>query len=230
MTFVIAEAGINHNGNIIEAKRLVDAAKKAGADSVKFQMFNCFDKLRHLEFKKEQWVELFAFCRQRRIDFFVTPFDSDAVRFLDRQGQAIWKIPSNPAVVNNPKLLEQIAKTRNRKLTIISTGISDDEDVQRLLGFFDDKKVVVMHCVTKYPCPIKQLNLSRIQHLKEKFGHPVGFSDHSISITAPYEAVKLGAEVIEKHLTLNRKAKGYDHKASLEPHEFKRMVEYIRRG
>jgi sialic acid synthase SpsE len=228
--FIVAEAGINHNGNIIQAKRLVNAAKVAGADSVKFQLFSSFPHLRRYEFKKEQWIELFVHCRQSRMAFFVTPFDKEAVKFLDRQGQTIWKIPSNPAVVNNPQLLEQIAKTKNRKLTIISTGISDDNDIQRVLNFFDDKKVVLLHCVSKYPCPIKELNLDRIKHLKETFNVPVGFSDHSISITAPLEAVKLGASVIEKHLTMSRSAEGPDHQASLEPHDFKRMVEYIRRG
>jgi sialic acid synthase SpsE len=228
--FIVAEIGIAHGGNIIQAKRLVNAAKLAGANSVKFQLFSCFAHLKPYEFKKEQWVELFAFCRERRMDFFVTPFDREAVKFLDRQGQTTWKIPSNPVVVNNPQLLEQIAKTKNRKLTIISTGISEDNDIQRVLNFFDDKDVVIMHCVSKYPCPIKELNLERIKHLKKKFGHPVGFSDHSISITAPLEAVKLGAEVIEKHLTLNRNGGGPDDSSSLEPHQFKRVVEYIRRG
>jgi len=230
MTHIVFEAGINHNGSIIHAKRLVNAAKLAGADAVKFQMFRCFKHLRKYEFKKEQWIELFAHCRLRRIEFFVTPFDKDAVAFLDRQGQTIWKIPSNPSVINNPQLLEQIAKTKNRKLTIISTGISDDEEIQRLLGFFSDKKVVLLHCVSKYPCPIKELNLERVKHLKEKFNLPVGFSDHSISITAPLEAVKMGSQIIEKHGTLNRNADGPDHSSSLEPHQFKAMVEYIRRG
>ena len=230
MTFIVAEIGIAHEGNIINAKRLVNAAKLAGASSVKFQMFNCFDHLKRYEFKKEQWIELFAFCRERRMEFFVTPFDSNAVRFLDRQGQIVWKIPSNPAVVNNIQLIEQIAKTKNRKLTIISTGISDDDEIQWLIDCFADKKVVLLHCISRYPCPIKKLNLERIKYLKEKFNLPVGFSDHSISVTAPLEAVKRGASIIEKHLTLNRNGGGPDDSSSLEPHQFKRMVEYIRRG
>ena len=228
--FIVAEIGVNHGGNIIQAKRLVRAAKLAGANSVKFQLFSCFKHLKKYEFKKEQWMGLFAHCRLNKIDHFVTPFDRDAVRFLDRQGQTIWKIPSNSSVVNNPQLLEQIAKTKNRLLTIISTGISDDNDIQRLIGFFGDKKVVLLHCVSKYPCPIEELNLERIKHLKETFGLPVGFSDHSISVTAPLEAVKMGASIVEKHLTLDRNADGPDHSSSLEPHQFKAMVEYIRRG
>jgi len=228
--FIVAEIGVNHGGNIIQAKRLVRAAKLAGANSVKFQLFSCFKHLKKYEFKKEQWMGLFAHCRLNKIDHFVTPFDRDAVRFLDRQGQTIWKIPSNSSVVNNPQLLEQIAKTKNRLLTIISTGISDDNDIQRLIGFFGDKKVVLLHCVSKYPCPIEELNLERIKHLKETFGLPVGFSDHSISVTAPFEAVKMGASIVEKHLTLNRNGGGPDDSSSLEPYEFKRMVEYIRRG
>lgn len=225
-TFIVAEIGINHEGDIEVAKQLIDASREAGADAVKFQVFWCFPHLPR--FAKGQWMHLFAYCSTKKMPWFATPFDRDAVEFLNSQRMGTWKIPSNPHVVNNALMLEAISKAEHRKVSIISTGVSDEKEIEWVLQFLGDRSYILLHCVSEYPTSEKNLNLSRIQILQKRFGCPVGFSDHSLSVTAPLEAVKLGACVIEKHITLDRNMDGPDHKASLLPGEFKQMVDNIR--
>ena len=228
-TLIVAEAGINHNGDFHNALELIEKSIDAGADLIKFQTyFGRFPDYRHVEFNRDQWKELFHYCLLFDKQWISTPFDDAAVDFLDSLDMRIWKIPSNPAVIKNYSLLRKISKLRNCRKVLISTGISNDYDIGIVLDIFKRKNITLMHCVSKYPTPIEELNLSRIVHLHKEFGYPVGFSDHSLSIDAPLEAVKLGATVIEKHITLSHDMEGPDHKASLEPKEFQKMVSKIR--
>jgi N,N'-diacetyllegionaminate synthase len=227
--FIVAEVGLNHNGKLRTAKKLVDVAVDAGADAVKFQTYWSIKGFEHLNFTKPQWGKLFRYCESVEIKWFSTPFDLEAVEFLDSWGMDTWKIPSNNIVLNNKQLLGLIKQAKSREHTIISTGASNFIRIGELIEMFGDKKVSILHCVSKYPCPIKDLNLRRIARLKSGFNLPVGFSDHSLGVfAAPITAIEMGAEIIEKHITLSRKAKGPDHKASLEPHELKTMVQWIR--
>ncbi|MHA2039479.1 MAG: N-acetylneuraminate synthase family protein [Promethearchaeota archaeon] len=227
-TFIIAEVGLNHNSNLTTAKNLIHAAHEAGVDACKFQVYWSIPSCEKYNFTKRQWTELFVLCEGWEIEWFCTPFDIEAVRWLDKMQMKRWKLPSNRLVLDNVYLLNEIARARNRQHTIISTGISNDVKIKELIRIFGNKPYTLLHCVSKYPTPESELNIDRISHLKEIFNCPVGFSDHSISTTAPLEAVKLGAEVIEKHITLDRNMDGPDHKASLMPNEFKQMVKYIR--
>ena len=224
---IIADVGVNHQGDPTLCKLMVIEAHNAGADYIKFQMFSTIPELRHLEFTPEAWREVFRFCESHRIKWFCTPFNTSSAWFLRSYRQSIWKIPSNPRVIENEALCRLIAYAPSRELTIISTGISGDKDIRRLIGFFDDRPIVIMHCVSKYPTPEDELCLERIEVLKI-YGHPVGFSDHSLSTRAAAEAVKLGATWIEKHFTMDRGMDGPDHKASMEPHEFAEMVGRVR--
>ena len=228
-TLIISEIGINHNGDFKTAKKLIGASNDAGADLIKFQTyFGKFPDLRHVEFSQDEWKELFAYCTHLGKQWISTPFDGPAVEFLDELGQQTWKIPSNPAVVKNYPLLKKIAKLENCKMVFLSTGISSDSEIKETLKIFKHKNLILFHCVSKYPTPIEDVNLHRICKLEEKFGVPVGFSDHSMSVSIPVQAVKVGAIAIEKHITLSRDMDGPDHMASLEPNEFKQMVKQIR--
>jgi N,N'-diacetyllegionaminate synthase len=229
-TFIIAEIGLNHNGNLKTAKTLVAAAVHAGADAVKFQTYWSIPECEKYNFTKKQWGELFGHCGDWGIEWFSTPFDMEAVRFLDQLGMTRWKIPSNRIVVGNAYLLKGIAQARNREHTIISTGISNDREIGELIRYFKNKPYAILHCVSLYPTPIEKADLNRIAHLKAMFQCTVGFSDHSANWRLPLRAVKMGAEIIECHLTLDKDAEGPDHKASLTPSEFKKMVKSIRRG
>ena len=228
-TLIISECGINHNSNFDTALKLIEASINAGADLIKFQTyFGAFPEYQYLEFNQDQWQELFHYCMVMDKRWISTPFDEAAVDFLNECGQRIWKIPSNPAVVKNYALLRKIAQLENCEKVLLSTGISTDQEIRTILDIFKSKNVILMHCVSLYPTPLDKLNLNRISHLKKTFGVPVGFSDHSLSINAPLEAVKLGAIAIEKHITLSRAMDGPDHKASMLPSEFKLMVKNIR--
>ena len=227
-TLIIAEIGINHGGNFQTALDLIEVS--LDADLIKFQTyFGRFPDYKHVEFNRDQWQELFEYCLIFDKRWISTPFDEAAVEFLDDCGQKIWKIPSNPAVVKNPALLRKIAQLKNCEKVILSTGISNDSEISSTLDIFDGKNVTLMHCVSRYPTPINELKLDRICHLNKTFGLPVGFSDHSLSVDAPLQAVKLGAVAIEKHITLSHDMDGPDHLSSLEPKEFAQMVSRIRR-
>lgn len=247
---IIAEAGVNHNGDIKIAKELVREAKRCGADIVKFQTF-IPEKLasRHavmaeyqkknlgvdepqnamlnrLTLKREEYVELAAYCHQTGIQFLSTPFEAESVRFLNDL-QDIWKIPSGE-ITNYPYLVE-IAGTG--KDIILSTGMSTLQEVDDALAVLQKNgagRITLLHCTTNYPTPMEDVNLKAMLTLKDTFNCPVGYSDHTRGIEVPIAAVALGAEVIEKHFTLDRSMEGPDHKASLEPDELAAMVKAIR--
>lgn len=250
-TFIIAEAGVNHNGKIALAKRLIDAAKEAGADAVKFQTFTAerlvtakaakadYQKkrtsqgesqlamLKKLELSLADHQELIQHCRKRKILFLSTPFDEESMDLLDKLGILIFKIPSGE--ITNIAFLKYIA--HKGKPMILSTGMSTLLEVQqavRSIFSTGNKQLTLLHCVTDYPAPFAQLNLKAIATLQKTFRLPVGFSDHSQGILIAPVAVALGATVIEKHLTLDRTLPGPDQNASVEPQEFKCLVDNIR--
>lgn len=250
-TLIIAEAGVNHNGSLEMAKKLVDAAKACGADIVKFQtakLDSLVSKSANMadyqkkntgveESQKEMlskllldfdsFTELAAYCKEVGIKFLSTPFDIESIRFLNGM-QDIWKVPSGE-ITNYPYLVE-IAKTK--KKVILSTGMAEMDEIKAAIDVLtgngtDD--ITILHCTTEYPAPIKDVNLNVMKTLKDAFGYPVGYSDHTQGIEVDLAAVALGAEVIEKHFTLDRDLPGPDHKASLEPDELKAMVDGIRK-
>ena len=249
-TLIIAEIGVNHNGNIDTAKKMIEVAKECGADIVKFQTFNTDaltskfakmaeyqkknmgeeksqkDMLKSLALSYDDFRELADYCKEVGIMFLSTPFDIGSVHFLDSL-QDIWKIPSGE-ITNYPYLVE-IAKTK--KKIILSTGMCAMDEVEASLKVLKDNgaaDITLLHCTTDYPAPLESVNLKAMLTLKEKFGCPVGYSDHTKGIEVSVAAVAMGAEVIEKHFTLDRNMPGPDHKASLEPDELKELVNAIR--
>jgi N,N'-diacetyllegionaminate synthase len=230
-TFIVAEIGINHNGNLDTARKLVDVAIDAGADAVKFQTFWDIPELNHLTFSICEWRRLFLFCELRMMKWFSTPFELKAVEFLDDLGMDTWKLPSNKKVLHDGSIMAAIKNAKSRGHTIISTGISDFGEIEDYILYFETvtQPVTLLHCVSKYPTPIKELNLGRILQLRERFNIPVGLSDHSLSVYGALHAVKkMGATIIEKHITLDRNDRGPDQKASIEPAELKTMIRCIR--
>ncbi len=248
-TSIIAEAGVNHNGSIELAKQLVDAAADAGVDFVKFQTFKAenlvnkmarkaayqiantqnddsqLNMLKKLELPYEAHFELMEYCAQKGVRFLSTPFDFDSMAFLNELGIDLFKIPSGE--ITNLPYLRQI--NAYRKPVILSTGMATLDEVAAALEILKDCNVSPLHCTTEYPCPYEDVNLRAMLTLKERFGLPVGYSDHTNGIEIPIAAVALGAEIVEKHFTLDRNMEGPDHRASLEPHELKAMVTAIRR-
>lgn len=249
--FIIAEAGVNHNGSLELAKKLVDAAKEAGADCVKFQTFvsknivsknavkaeyqkqqtepeeSQQDMLKKLELSFDEFVELNEYCKSKSIEFMSTAFDFDSIDFLDGLEMGTWKIPSGD-ITNLPYLIK-IANLN--KPVILSTGMSTMEDIRSAIKALKENgaaELTVLHCTTEYPTPFEDVNLRAMNTIKEEFGVKVGYSDHTKGIEVPIAAVALGATVIEKHFTLDRNMEGPDHKASLEPNELKAMVDSIR--
>lgn len=229
MTTIVAEIGVEHCGRMEDAVKLAQLARNVGADFVKFQMFYNFVCLRQFEFTENQWKSIFSLLNYSGIPWFCTPFDEQAVRFLAACEMKMWKIPSNPAVIHNGDLLRSIARVQSNEQTIISTGISDDTDIEQLLKIFKFNNPTLLYCVSKYPCKVSEINFQRMEELK-KFGVPVGFSDHTTSYNVPVLAVRCGATIIEKHITLSREHGGPDACVSLEPDEFGEMVGLIRRG
>ena len=250
-TFIIAEAGVNHNGSLDMAKKLVDKAKMIGADCVKFQTFKSellvteeaplanyqtknvsntnsqLEMLKKLELSYDEFEVLYKYCAEKGIKFLSTPFDIQSAEFLNSIGMDIWKIPSGE--ITNLPLLEYIGN-KNGKI-ILSTGMCDDnevEDAVRVLKNMGDNEIVLLHCTTEYPAPYESVNLKAMQTLHESFGLPVGYSDHTLGNEVAIAAVAMGACVIEKHFTLDKLLEGPDHKASLEPDEFAEMVRQIR--
>lgn len=248
---IIAEAGVNHNGSLEMAKKLVDAAKSCGADIVKFQtakLESLVSKVAHMaDYQKkntgveesqkemlsklllsfEDFVELARYCKEVGIKFLSTPFDIESIRFLNDM-QDIWKIPSGE-ITNYPYLVE-IGKTK--KKVILSTGMAEMDEIQSAIDVLKENEtedITILHCTTEYPAPIKDVNLNVMQTMRDAFGYPVGYSDHTQGIEVSLAAATLGATVIEKHFTLDRNLPGPDHKASLEPDELKAMVDGIRK-
>lgn len=250
--FIIAEAGVNHNGDLETAKRLVDAAVVAGADAVKFQTFvpeevvtgsaekapyqkanmsggqeTQLDMIRRLALSKEDFRTLKAYCDRAGIMFLSTPFDYYSVDLLDELGVPLFKIPSGELV--NDRFLRYVA-ARGKPL-IISTGMATLGEVEEALGVVQDagaREITLLHCTSAYPASYEEVNLRAIITLQHAFGLPVGYSDHTPGTEVAVAAVALGARVIEKHFTLSRSMEGPDHKASLEPDELAAMVRAIR--
>ncbi len=249
--FVIAEAGVNHNGSLELAKKLVDTAKDSGADCVKFQTFisknivsknavkadyqkkqtkteeSQQDMLKKLELSFDDFVELNQYCSEKNIEFLSTAFDFDSIDFLNSLGISRWKIPSGE-ITNLPYLIK-IAQLN--KPVILSTGMSTMNDIKKAIFALKENgsgEITVLHCTTEYPTPFNEVNLKAMLSINKEFGVRVGYSDHTRGIEVPIAAVALGATVIEKHFTLNRNMEGPDHRASLEPGELKAMVDSIR--
>ncbi len=249
--FIIAEAGVNHNGDIETAKKLVDAAALAGADGVKFQTFKAenlvcknaqkaeyqlettdekesqFDMLKRLELTQEMHKLLLDYCHQKGIMFLSTPFDIESLHFLVQCGLEIIKIPSGE--ITNYPYLKEVGKTG--KKVILSSGMSTLSEVREAVGVLKEngsKEITVLHCNTQYPTPYGDVNLKAMLTLKKELKVEVGYSDHTQGIEVPIVAAALGAGVIEKHFTLDRNMEGPDHKASLEPNELRAMVSAIR--
>jgi len=251
--FIIAEAGVNHNGKIELAKKLIDVAREAGADAVKFQTFKAenmvskfaskaiyqnevanndesqFDMLKKLELDSDAHKELVEYCRLRNIIFLSSPFDIESIGLLSDLGVEIFKIPSGE--ITNLPYLKKIGGLG--KKIILSTGISILAEIKNALDVLTKagtvkENITVLHCNIEYPTPIEDVNLHAMLTIKESFGVNVGYSDHTLGIEVPIAAAALGAKVIEKHFTLGRNMEGPDHKASLEPEELKAMVKAIR--
>jgi len=252
-TLIIAEAGVNHNGDIQLAKQLIDAAAAAGADLVKFQTFNAsrqvtrsakkadyqtqttdsaesqHDMLRRLELTEAMHHELIAYCATRNIGFFSTGFDIESVDLLVKLGQKHFKIPSGE--ITNLPYLRHIG--RLDKAVILSTGMASLGEIEAAIDVLEQagtprSRLAVLHCTTEYPTPMSEVNLRAMQSIQAAFGVAVGYSDHTQGVEVAIAAVAMGATVIEKHFTLDRKLPGPDHQASLEPVELSAMVAAIR--
>ena len=250
---VIAEAGVNHNGDVELAKKLIDAAADAGADLVKFQTFNAkrivtynapkadyqsramedaqsqLAMLRQLELNEQMHESLIAHCKSRDIGFFSTGFDIESLNYLFSLGADRFKVPSGE--ITNLLYLRHIGALG--KPVILSTGMATLGEIEAALEVLETagtsrSEITVLHCNTEYPTPMQDVNLLAMCSLRDAFGVTVGYSDHTPGIEVSIAAVALGATVIEKHLTLDRNLPGPDHKASLEPHEFTAMVSAIR--
>ena len=239
-TFIIAEIGSNHNQSFQFAKKLINAAKNSGADAVKFQSLN-FEETFHSDAQKKKTKKLYEkinlnekwydkinkYCKRKKIIFFSTPTYSRSIKILNNLKVPIYKIASTNFRFN-PKLDLEIINTN--KPVIISLGLSTLTETSKTLKKISskNKKIILLHCISRYPTKTKDLNLSFIKLLKDKFNCIVGLSDHSMSIDIPSYAVAIGARVIEKHFTLSRKLDGPDHHYALQPKEFKLMVNKIR--
>ena len=251
---IIAEAGVNHNGDINLAKKLIDVAVNAGVDYVKFQTFKSdnlvskaakkadyqiqntentsesqLEMLKKLELSHDQHHELFSYCKGKDISFFSTAFDLDSLAFLRELGLSIVKVPSGE--ITNLPYLRKAAYLFSK--VIISTGMSTIDDVEKALNVFLDagikkEDIYILHCNTEYPTPMKDVNLLAMLAIKNKFNVQIGYSDHTLGIEVPIAAVALGGKMIEKHFTLSRSLPGPDQRASIEPEELKAMVSAIR--
>lgn len=252
-TLVIAEAGVNHNGSLDTAYKLIDAAKNSGADAVKFQSFKAdslvskkaekavyqkqttssnesqYEMIKKLELSLEDHHKLIAYCLIKEIQFLSSPFDLDSIDLLNDLGLETFKIPSGE-IINLP-YLKKLGKLN--KNIILSTGMADLGEIEEALDILIEsgtkkENITVLHCNTEYPTPFEDVNLEAMLTIKNAFDVKVGYSDHTNGIEVPIAAVALGAEVIEKHFTLDRNMEGPDHKASLEPTELEAMVKSIR--
>lgn len=248
---LIAEAGVNHNGSLELAKKLADEAKRAGADIVKYQTFRAekltsaqgkmaeyqksntrheesqLEMLKKLELSYDNFVELQEYCRGIGIVFLSTPFDLESISFLNRLGLPFWKVPSGE--VTNYPYLRAIGQTQ--KPVVLSTGmcrLSEIREAMKVLTRFGCPEISLLHCTTEYPAPKSEVNLRAMETLRQEFQVPVGYSDHTQGIEIPIAAVAMGAVMIEKHFTLDKEMEGPDHKASLNPEEWREMVSAIR--
>ena len=247
-TFIIAEIGVNHNGDVNLAKKMIKSASECGVDAVKFQTFNSEDlvtenaktaeyqekntsansqmeMLKKLELSFEDFKELKKYASKCNVMFISSPFDIKSVDLLEELNVPLYKLGSGE--LNNFELIDYVQK--KDKLMILSTGMATLKEIKETYDFIDNKKnLVILHCITGYPTSFNEANLNFIKTLQKEFDVPIGFSDHSPGIELPIAAVALGACVVEKHFTLDKSLDGPDHKASLNPNEFKAMVDAIR--
>jgi len=252
-TFIIAEAGVNHNGKVELAYKLIDVAKEAGADAVKFQTFKAdtsvtksakkagyqnkttdkketqYEMIKKLELNEQQHKKLISYCKNKNIQFLSSPFDFASIELLNKLGINTYKIPSGE-IINLPYLRK--VGEYNKKV-IMSTGMADLGEIEDALNILINagtkkEKITVLHCNTEYPTPIEDVNLTAMNTIRDAFKINVGYSDHTLGIEVPIAAVAMGAKIIEKHFTIDRDMAGPDHKASLEPEELKAMVRAIR--
>ncbi len=250
---IIAEAGVNHNGDMANALKLIDKAVEAGVDIVKFQTFKAeniatnkaakaeyqlsttnksesqFDMLKKLELSENDHDYLIDYCEQKGIQFLSTPFDEQSIVLLKAKGISVGKIPSGE--ITNLPYLKAMAKAFQK--IILSTGMSDMQEIKDALSVLLEagtkkENITILHCNTEYPTPMRDVNLKAMNHIGKELGVAVGYSDHTLGIEVPIAAVALGATIIEKHFTLDRNMEGPDHRASLEPGELKEMVTAIR--
>jgi N,N'-diacetyllegionaminate synthase len=250
---IIAEAGVNHNGDLSLAKKLIECAAEAGADMVKFQTFSAsrlatqsahkaayqelasdrtesqFDMLKRLELSEAAHRQLRAHCENRSIEFFSSAFDVESIDLLHSLGLRLFKIPSGE--ITNLPYLRHIGRCAEE--VILSSGMATLGEIESAIGVLEiagieRDRITVLHCTTEYPTPMVEVNLRAMQNIGSALGVAVGYSDHTVGIEVAIAAVALGARVIEKHFTLDRGLPGPDHKASLEPHELKAMVSSIR--
>lgn len=249
--FIIAEAGVNHNGDIGLARQLIDAAADAGADAVKFQTFSAdhlatpeaataayqrsdggpstqHEMLRQLELSLDDFGDLMRHCAKQNITFLSTPFDERSATELVRAGMSAIKVPSGE--ITNARLLRHVAALA--RPIILSTGMSTLAEVAEAIGVLrrtaPDVELALLHCVSCYPAEPNDTNLRAMATMQREFGLPVGLSDHTLGLDVPIAAAALGAVILEKHLTLDRTMRGPDHAASLEPNEFTRLVDAVR--
>lgn len=252
-TLIIAEAGVNHNGDLVMARHLIDAAADAGADIVKFQTFKAdrlvtasakkaayqmvttaadesqYEMIRRLELSEAMHEQLIAHCKLRGIEFFSTAFDIESLDYLMSLGMERIKVPSGE--ITNLTYLRRVGSFG--KPVILSTGMSNLGEIEAALAVLEKAgmtrdRIFVLHCNTEYPVPMREVNLRAMQSIRQAFGVSVGFSDHTEGIEIAIAAVALGACIIEKHITLDRKLPGPDHNASIEPDELARLVYSIR--
>jgi len=252
--FIIAEAGINHNGSPQTAKEMVDIAFAAGADAVKFQTFKAekvisrhapkaeyqkrttgfsesqLDMAKKLELSQKDFEVIYNYCKTKGIMFLSTPFDLESIDFLCKLGVEIFKIPSGE--ITNLPYLRKMGSLH--KEIIMSTGMANLEEIRIALDILiscgtSKENIAILHCNTEYPTPFEDVNLLAMGTIRDELGTRVGYSDHTLGIEIPIAAVAMGAEIIEKHFTLDRNMPGPDHKASLEPLELKAMVRGIRK-
>jgi len=251
--FIIAEAGVNHNGSIDLARKMIDIATKSGVDAIKFQTFNAkdlasidapmanyqkntsskysshFEMLRNLEIGQEFHRKLLEHCHKNKIKFISSPFDSKSVKLLSSFDIDIYKIPSGE--ITNYPLLQMIGSFN--KEIILSTGMANNKEIQEAIDLLcssgtQKEKISLLHCTSVYPTPFKEVNLNCIKKMKEDFNLNTGFSDHTIGIEASIAAVSIGATIIEKHFTTDKNLPGPDHKISLDEHELSSLVCSIR--
>lgn len=249
--YIIAEAGVNHNGSFDCAKKMVDLAKEAGADCIKFQTFIAenlvtkkadkanyqkkttdqnetqFEMLKKLELTFDEFVKLYNYCNSKEIDFMSTAFDLISIEFLEKLGVKKWKIPSGE--ITNLLYLIKIAQIK--KPVILSTGMCTLKEVEEAIQVLKENgssEIILLHCTTDYPTSYGDVNLFAMNTMKDRFKLPIGYSDHTMGIEVSLAAVAMGATVIEKHFTLDRSMEGPDHQASLEPLELKKMIMGIR--
>lgn len=244
--YIVAEIGINHNGDLDIAKRLIDAAKSAGCNAVKFQKrtprlcvppnqknkmrdtpwgyISYLDYRKKVEFGKKEYQEINRYCRKRGIDWFASCWDKPSVDFMKQFAPICYKVPS--AMLTHADLLAHLRKTG--RSIILSTGMSTMEQIQAAVKILGTDDLIINHSTSTYPCPVEELNLHMIKTLKKTFDCPIGYSGHEVGLTTTVAAVALGVSLVERHITLDRAMWGTDQAASVEPSGFVRLVKYIR--